>query len=231
MHVTSSYSSFIINADAVANKDVSAGTHKGSIFKYYRTCCHLGDPISKSREKSATYIASEIKKGTLSPPASFHLVYSNSGSKAWKVSIWKAKCLDGYVPLGTYAQPNYDAPDPKAVNFRCVKQSMVNTGKWTWMWNDVNTGSKQDGTFWRADAVAKGDIGISVMSAQANYADMVEEALVLDGTNVSLSFGKPIKSVVLMNMNYDLDNKVVIGTTESDITSGARLRIDNCGTF
>ena len=209
------------------------GTHPGSIWRYNKECCHLGDVAVGGYTKSAVYIAKEVNPALniLALPVSFSLVYWNKKSEAGNVAIWKATCPDYYVALGTFATPNFNQPNPAAVNFRCVNEVIVDdNAKWTWVYNDVNSDVPMHTTFFRSDPTIKTNVGIWAMTGVRNWPSSInDQALALKAANVSLRFSKPIKSVVMQNMVYDFTNQQVVSQTQSDITNGARLIINNCG--
>lgn len=169
-------------------------------------------------------------KDALVKPTSFEQIYNNAGSKAERVSIWKPNCPNGYIALGYVANPRDSAPSADATNFRCVNETITTFGQWSWVYNDVNSESKADLTIYRADpATVRGDgVGVWAMSAVPFYNEMDTDAIVLRADSVSIRSQKPIKSMKITSLVYDLENKQIISQGPSDITSGARTVADNC---
>jgi hypothetical protein len=211
----------------------SGGTHDVSIWRATE-CCSLGDTAVGGYYKFAAFMVKDVttSQNALAKPTGYGKIYSNERSKANRVTIWRPNCPPDYVALGYVASPNDNPPSAETTNFRCVLEAIASKNtKWTWIYNDVNSGSRQDGEFWRAEpATIRGDsVGVWAMSAVAKYTGMDTAALVLKAANVSVRFQKPIKSMKIRNALYDFDNKEIVSQGPSDITSGQRATAQNCG--
>ena len=176
------------------------------------------------------------KQNALKKPDDFELIYNSKKSIFYYgVSIWRPKCPDNYIALGYVVNRGYDMPMRDGTNFRCVSLSIVVTsgGKWKGLWNDVNSGAKMDGGIWRADVASiRGDsVGVWSVFAMANYGTMdIAQPPLLKAANVSLRFQKPIRSVTIKNLVYDIKNMHIISQGPSDITrGGGRTIVSNCG--
>ena len=188
--------------------------------------------------KFAAYMVRDVspKKDALIKPNGFEEVYNSRNSKYnYGVSIWRPTCPDNYVALGFVAIKDYYMPMPDGTNFRCVSTSIVTPGgKWNWVWYDTNSGAKMDGQIVRADPTSiRGDsVGVWAMSAIANYGDGMSKVQpnFLKAAKVSLRFQKPIRSVTIKNLVYDINNMHIISQGPSDITrGGGRTIVSNCG--
>ena len=88
----------------------------------------------------------------LSGPCEPHS-FSSAGSKSdWDGSFWEPIAPPGYTALGHVARRSHtDVPSLDYV--RCVKSSLLEQIDYEWQWNDLESGSHNDVTVWRAKAV------------------------------------------------------------------------------
>ena len=217
-----------------ADREMRGASNVASIWRA-KECCSLGDTAVQGYDQFATYMVKDVSpnENALKKPIAFKKIYNNQGSVGWPktVSIWEPKCASGYVALGYVANPGYDQPSTVATNFRCVDEKIATFGKWNWVYDNQGSGAKTGLSIWRADpATVRGDsVGVWAMSAVNFKGSMsVESPVVLNAAFVSLRFQKPVKSMKITNLIYDMDNKVETSQGPSEITSGARSIVDNC---
>ena len=192
-----------------------------------KECCSLGDMASPNYNQMVGFVAVEMKEKTLAKPTIFNLAWSNKGGKGSKVAIWNPVCPMGFIALGQMATASYDPPLVDNSIFRCVNTTIINSGKWTAVWNDAGTGSAMNGAVWLAEASSAASKGVSALTAVNWYNTAPGNAYVLKSANVSIRTGKLIDKVEVRDLVYDFNKKKTLAKEPIPLT--AVQYANNCG--
>jgi hypothetical protein len=164
--------------------------------------------VKSHGEPGTVFLVTTTDPIAIRPPVDYTKIWSDRGSGADDdVSIWRANCPPSYVALGNVAT---SGSPPQVGDIYCVHSKhtvQASTAVYNGIWTDSGSGADDDVAIFEAHSSSSDTQGVRGMYSIANSASLPSPPYLLNARDVAYFSEKPIASITLSNVQYDLGSE------------------------